>query len=54
MDTVNYLDFPTDLSPGENELRLIVYNSATLSPTVEPGVWEGEVALARLRLADGG
>ncbi len=54
MDTVYYLDIPTDLSPGEYELRLIVYDSATLRPTVEPGVWEGEVALARLRLADGG
>ena len=54
VDTVYYLDIPTDLSPGEYELRLIVYDSATLRPTVEPGVWEGEVALARLRLADGG
>ena len=54
VDTVYYLDIPTALSPGEYAWRLIVYDSATLSPTVEPGVWEGEVALARLRLADGG
>ena len=54
MDTVYYLDILTDLSPGENALRLIVYDSATLSPTGEPGVWEGEVALARLRMPDGG
>ncbi|MCY4411435.1 MAG: hypothetical protein OXC27_13305 [Caldilineaceae bacterium] len=54
MDTVYYLDIPTALSPGEYELRLVVYDSATLSPTVQPGVWEGEVALARLRMADGG
>ena len=54
MDTVYYLYILTDLSPGENALRLIVYDSATLSPTGEPGVWEREVALARLRLAGGG
>ena len=54
VDTVFYLDIPADLPSGDFELRLIVYNSATLSPTVELGVWEPEVALARLRLAEGG
>ena len=54
VDTVYYLYILTDLSPGANALRLIVYDSATLNPTGEPGVWEGEVALARLQLADGG
>ena len=54
VDTVFYLDIPADLAPGEYELRLIVYDSATLSPTVELGVWEPEVALARVRLGDGG
>ena len=54
VDTVFHLDIPADLPSGDFELRLIVYNSATLSPTVELGVWEPEVALARLRLAEGG
>ncbi len=53
VDTVIYLDIPTDLAPGDYELRLVVYDSATLSPTVELGVWEPEVALARVRLGDG-
>lgn len=54
VDTVFYLDIPTDLPPGDYELRLVVYDSATLSPTVELGVWEAEVALAQVRLGDGG
>ena len=54
VDTVFYLDIPADLAPGDYELRLIVYDSATLSPTVELGVWEPEVALAGVRLGDGG
>lgn len=54
MDTVFYLDIPADLAPGDYELRLVVYDSETLSPTVELGVWEPEVALARVRLGDGG
>ncbi len=54
VDTVFYLDIPADLAPGDYELRLVVYDSATLSPTVELGVWEPEVALARVRLGDGG
>ena len=54
VDTVYYLDIPADLAPGDYELRLIVYDSATLSPTVELGVWEPEIALARVRLEVGG
>ena len=54
VDTVFYLDIPADLAPGDYALRLIVYDSATLSPTVELGVWEPEVALAQVRLGDGG
>ena len=54
VDTVFHLDIPADLAPGDYELRLIVYDSTTLSPTVELGVWEPEVALARVRLGNGG
>ena len=51
MDTVYYLDIPTALSPGEYELRLVVYDSESLNPTVELGVWEPELTLVRLRIA---
>ena len=52
-DTMVQLDFPAGLPLGEYELRLVVYDSKTLKPTVELGVWEPEFVLARLRLADG-
>ena len=41
-----------ELSAGEYELRMVVYNFETLTPTVEIGVWEAETTLARLRLAE--
>lgn len=51
-DTVVQLDIPRDLLPGDYELRLVVYNAATLEAVIEPGVAEPEVALTRLRLAE--
>ena len=51
IDTLHFLEFPSDLLPGDYELRLVVYDFATQEPTVELGVWEPEVSLARLRLA---
>ena len=51
-DTPFQVDIPSDLLPGEYELRLIVYDEESLKPTVELGVWEPEVALARLRLEE--
>ena len=51
-DTLVPLDLPADLQPGEYELRLVVYDTATLKPTVELGVWEAETTLTRLRLAE--
>ena len=51
-DTMVQLDFPAGLPLGEYELRLVVYDTKTLKPTVELGVWEPEFVLARLRLAD--
>ncbi len=50
VETLHYLDIPTDLGSGEYELRLIVYSTETEIPTVEIGVWEPEFLLARLRL----
>ena len=52
VDTLFHFEFPADLQAGDYELRLIVYNTETLIPTVETGVWEPETLLARLRLAE--
>ena len=43
------LDFPEDLPSGKYDLRLIVYDAATLQPTVEMGSWKPEILLARLQ-----
>ena len=53
VDTLFHLDFGDGLRPGEYELRLILYGTETNVPTVEIGVWEPELPLARLRLDDG-
>ena len=52
VDYVTVLSLPADLPAGEYQLRLVVYDLETLTPTVEIGVWEPETTLARLRLAD--
>ena len=52
VDTLSLLSFPAELQAGEYELRLVVYNFETQVPTVQVGVWEPEVTLARLRLAE--
>ena len=52
VDSLALLSFPADLQAGEYELRLVVYNFETQAPTVQVGVWEPEVVLARLRLAE--
>ena len=52
VDTTALLKIPAELSAGEYELRMVVYDVATLTPTVEIDVWEPEVTLARLRLAE--
>ena len=52
-DTMVQFEFPTDLASGEYALRLVVYSTETQIPTVEIGVWEPELLLARLRLGEG-
>ena len=52
VDTLVQLDFPPDLPPGDYELRMVVYNFETQAPTVQQGIWEPEITLARLRLAE--
>jgi len=41
---------PQDLAPGNYELRLVVYDDKTQTPTVQVGVWQPEVTLARLQI----
>ena len=53
VESLFHLDLPGDLLSGEYELRMVVYNFETQAPTVQVGVWEPEVVLARLRLAEG-
>ncbi len=48
-DSLHLIEFPADLPPGEYELRLVVYDTETLKPTVELGVWEPEKTVARLQ-----
>lgn len=52
VDTLQFLEFPSDLLPGDYELRLIVYDFETLQPIVELGVWEPEAVLATLKVAE--
>jgi len=52
-DTVFLLQLPAGLLAGEYELRLVVYDTETLQPTVEMSNWQPEVTLARLRWAEG-
>lgn len=49
-DTLLQFEFPVDLLPGIYELRLVVYSTETQIPTVEIGVWEPELTLARVHL----
>ena len=44
---------PQDLKPGDYELRLVVYDGQTQTPTVQVGVWQPEVILARLQVEAG-
>lgn len=49
VDSVFYLALPDDIPAGAYELRLVVYDAETLTPTVEIDVWEPELVLARLQ-----
>ena len=49
-DTLFYLDLPPELPAGRYTLRLVVYDFETRIPTVEIGVWQPELTLARVIL----
>ena len=48
--TVFDLEIPNELAAGEYELRIVVYDVETSTPTVEVGVWEPETTLGRVQL----
>ena len=52
VETLALLAVPADLPYGDYELRVVVYDFETQVPTVQEGVWEPELTLARLRLAE--
>ena len=52
VETLALLAVPADLPYGDYELRVVVYDFETQVPTVQESVWEPELTLARLRLAE--
>ena len=52
VDNLFLLDLPAELPPGEYELRLVIYDAETHKPTAELDVWNTEIVLARLKLAE--
>ena len=54
VSTVFKLEIPYKLPAGEYELRMVVYDLETSTPTVEVGVWEPETVLGRVQLQPSG
>ena len=52
IESLHILDLPAAIPPGEYQLRLVVYDSETLVPTVDNRVGRVEKTLARLKLTD--
>ena len=50
VDILYQLEIPDEIIAGKYELRMVVYDLATLVPTVEVGIWEPETVLGRIRL----
>ena len=46
VDTLFFMDIPSDFPPGSYELHMVVYNADTLLPTVQIGTWKPEIVLA--------
>ena len=51
-DSLHLVEFPADLPSGDYELRIVVYDTESLKPTVELGVWEAETTIAHLQYSD--
>ena len=54
VSTVFELEIPNELAAGEYELRMVVYDLQTSTPTVEVGVWEPETTLGRVQIQPSG
>ena len=52
-DTLFQFSLPSEIAPGDYDLRLVVYDVETLVPTVQVGVWEPEFTLAKVWLGNG-
>ncbi len=52
VDNLFRFEFPADLTAGEYELRLVIYDSETHKPAAELDIWNTEIVLARLHLDD--
>jgi len=52
VDNLFRFEFPADLTAGEYELRLVIYDSVTHKPAAELDIWNTEIVLARLHLDD--
>ena len=54
VSTVFDLEIPNELAAGEYELRMVVYDLETSTPTVEVNVWEPETVLGRVQIQSSG
>ena len=52
-ESLSVFTLPQDLAPGDYELRLVVYDDKTQTPTVQVGVWQPETPLATLSVGKG-
>lgn len=52
VENLFHLKLPADLAPGEYELRLVIYESETKKPSAQLDIWNTEILLARLQLAE--
>lgn len=51
-DSLHLLEIPADLPSGDYQLRIVVYDTESLKPTVELGVWEAETTIAHLHYSE--
>ncbi len=52
VDTLQFLECPSDVPPLEYEMRLVVYDFETLKPSVDLGGWEPELVFTRLQVSE--
>jgi len=52
VENLFHLKLPADLAPGEYELRLVIYESDTKKPSAQLDIWNTEILLARVQLAE--